>query len=279
VAAVEFAKVPGSEFKLKTYLASCLAQLVSQLSLCPLISPDTLHYQHSVFSPWPSVTVRPAGKLGKHLTIELVLDMQGRMINSELHAEVDNLASEGSYKTAAMALNIWARQATLTLPPSLLTTLLLHCNTTTLITNTMKPWQMVKKVWGTLASLPLSNQQLILGVLDPVPATGSNPCPLLCSDGTTPLFPTLTQAQWTVLVQAASRASTMGVQASLLKSLKVEVMFDRIYEVTGEVDVVSLMSNLTQGLGERVSTLAVVGGTRVWRVGQDKKLSVQGGEV
>jgi len=272
VCSVEFNKKTGSDDKLKNYTNICLAQLVSQLSSCSLVVCDSLQYQVSLFSTTPSIIFRPAGKVGKHLTLELVLAVEGG--GDQLQQEIDTLIGQGgSYQTASMALEIWARQATLALPHNLLNTILLHCSTTTLITNTMKPWQMIKKVWGTLASLPLSNQQLILGVLDPVPASG--PCPLLDRDGTSALFPALTPAQWGVLVQAASRANGMGVESSLLNSLKTELLFDRIYEVIGEVDVVSLVNNLGKGLGDRVTTLAAVGGSRAWRVGKERNLSMQ----
>jgi len=295
---VKFAKQPNCSATMQEYLSSCLAQLVSQLSSCPLLASDSLQYQLSLFSSWPTITFRPAGKLGKHLTVELCvavdeLTLQAdanladqlfcdslaaqKLFSSELQKEVDSLLLQPMYRTAWMSLDIWSRQVTLTLPASMLATILLHCHTTTLTTNTMKPWQIVKKVWGTLASLPLSNQQLILGVLDPVPATGTNSTPLLGRDGTTPLFPALTHAQWGVLVQAAARAGGMGVEGSLLKSMKAEVMFDRIYVIQGESDVVGLVKNLSRGLGCRVSTLAVVGGERRWEVGKERKLTVEVG--
>jgi len=296
VASLQFAKLPATAEKLQIYLTSCLAQLVSQLSSCPLLDNASLHYQLSLFSSWPSITFRPAGKLGKHLTIELVLVVPklvlptadgdkllcdslvaDQLFSSGLQAELDSLTSQATYQTAATALDIWARQATLALPSNLLATILLHCHTTTLITDTMKPWQMVKKVWATLASMPLSAQQLILGVLDPVPASGTSSCPVLGRDGTSPLFPALTPAQWGVLVQAAARASGCGVEGSLLKSLKAELVFDRIFEVKGEVDVVALVSSLGQGLGGRVAALAVVGGNRCWQVEEERNLSVEVG--
>jgi len=273
---VEFAKTPSSDAKVQTYTSCCQSQLVSHLTQCPLVSAESVQYHVSLFTTTPVIALRPAGKLGKHLTIELVMEVKGEN-HDQTQQEIDILLGQGNYQTASMALEIWVRQAALALPINLLPTILLHCSTTSLVTNTMKPWQMVKKVWGTLASMPLSNQQLILGVLDPVPASGTSSCPLLGRDGTTPLFPALTHAQWGVLVQAAVRVSTMGVEDSLLKSLKAELLFDRIYEVSGKCDVVSLINNLGKGLGERVTSLAAVGGTRAWRVGEKIKLSIQVG--
>ena len=74
-----------------------------------------------------------------------------KLFSSELQKEVDSLLLQPMYRTAWMSLDIWSRQVTLTLPASMLASIILHCHTTTLTTNTMKPWQIVKKVWGTLA--------------------------------------------------------------------------------------------------------------------------------
>eukprot|EP00092_Neocalanus_flemingeri_P106022 GFUD01135976.1.p1 GENE.GFUD01135976.1~~GFUD01135976.1.p1 ORF type:complete len:250 (+),score=92.95 GFUD01135976.1:55-804(+) len=123
LAMVQFAKLPVSPDKLQTYLTSCLAQLVSHLTSCPLITPDSLQYQLSLFSSWPSITFRPAGKLGKHLTIQLDLtvspltlqspggDQAGdqllcdsvastNLFSSELHAELASLCGQSPYQTA-----------------------------------------------------------------------------------------------------------------------------------------------------------------------------------
>ena len=73
---VKFAKQPNCSATMQEYLSSCLAQLVSQLSSCPLLASDSLQYQLSLFSSWPTITFRPAGKLGKHLTVELCVAVE-----------------------------------------------------------------------------------------------------------------------------------------------------------------------------------------------------------
>ena len=160
------------------------------------------------------------------------------------------------------------------LPGDLLSCLLLHCHVTGLTSAAMKPWQIVKKVWGLLAGLGPdlgTARQLILGLSEPVPAAaGSAGCPLLARDGETALCPGLGQPQWRSLAQLAARCVHQGVEAALLRSLRPAAVFDRVYEVAGEADTAQLVRDLARALDTRVTMLAVLGGRRAWRVGGEE---------
>ena len=136
--------------------------------------------------------------------------------------------------------------------------MLLHCHETNIITTTSKSWQILKKVWTLVSGLELTGQQLILGLSSPVPAVESEAPPLLDRDGQTPLFPGLSRPQWAALVQFASKAVTQNVETSLLRTVTPDMIYDRVYQLTGEMDVFSLMTNLARGLEDRVNLLAIV---------------------
>ena len=160
------------------------------------------------------------------------------------------------------------------LPGELLSCLLLHCHVTGLTSAAMKPWQIVKKVWGLVAGLGPdlgTARQLILGLSEPVPAAaGSAGCPLLARDGEAALCPGLGQAQWRSLAQLAARCVHQGVEAALLRSLRPAAVFDRVFEVAGEADPAQLVRDLARALDTRVTMLAVLGGRRAWRVGSEE---------
>ena len=84
------------------------------------------------------------------------------------------------------------------------------------------------KYFGVIAFFYIS-----LNNIKSVPASGTFTCPVLGRDGTSPLFPALTHTQWGVLVQDAARAGGMRVEGSLLKSLKAELVIDRVFEGGG----------------------------------------------
>ena len=150
------------------------------------------------------------------------------------------------------------------LPGELLSCLLLHCHLTGLTSAAMKPWQIVKKVWGLVAGLGPdlgTARQLILGLSEPVPAAaGSAGCPLLARDGEAALCPGLGQAQWRSLAQLAARCVHQGVEAALLRSLRPAAVFDPA----------QLVRDLARALDTRVTMLAVLGGRRAWRVGAEE---------
>jgi len=294
VTKIRFSKTPETLAKFKAYLSCCLAQFTSLLEKCPLLDPDSLEYELPHFSNIPCISFKPSNKLGKNLKIRLLVvsDMDLSDIESTeddqvtginelsqfsftFQSEIDSFVCQPPFQTASMILEIWTRQVTLVLPDNLIETIMLHCFSTNLVSTSMKPWQIVKKVWGTIASLPLTGQQLILGVVDPVPASDSCVSPLLGRDGITLLFPSFTYHQWNLFVQTAARASNLSVEESLLKSLKTFLLFDRVFEVQGETDSVRLLQNLNRGLGTRANTLAVVGGKRTWPVKGDRCLSTE----
>ena len=123
---------------------------------------------------------------------------------------------------------------------------------------TSKSWQIVKKVWALLAGLELTGHQLILGLSSPVPTAQATSCPLLDREAQAPLFPCLARPQWAALVQFASRAVNQTVETSLLRTIKPEALYDRVYELRGDMDLFSLMNNLARALEDRVSLLTIV---------------------
>ena len=48
------------------------------------------------------------------------------------------------------------------------------------------------------------------------------------------------------------------METSLLTTIKPGALYDRVYELQGEMDVFSLMTNLGRGLEDRVNLLAIV---------------------
>ena len=49
------------------------------------------------------------------------------------------------------------------------------------------------------------------------------------------------------------------METSLLRTIRPEALYDRVYELRGEMEVFSLMNNLARGLGDRVTLLSIVG--------------------
>ena len=251
-----------------------LAGLYNCLENCPLVS--SLSYKRDVFSASElSLHVTPSAKWGKHFSLEVAASLYSSSHRVSLQSQLDSVTSQPPYIAACTghllglvvfvcliipftALEIWRRQFSLVLPPNLLPTLLLHCHETNIITNTSKSWQILKKVWTLLGGLDLSGEQLILGLSSAVPAASGECPPLLDRDGQTPLFPGLARPQWAALVQHARRSVSQSVELSLLTTVKPNMIYDRIYQVAGEVEVFSLMTNLARALGDRVTLLAIV---------------------
>ena len=48
------------------------------------------------------------------------------------------------------------------------------------------------------------------------------------------------------------------METSLLRTIRPEALYDRVYELRGEVEVFSLMNNLARALEERVTLLSIV---------------------
>ena len=259
---VKYNKAPETE-QVRLFSQSVLALLYSTLASCPLVSGQSLRYSRPLHSEDTVIILRPEAKWGKNFQLEVRVTSK----SSEYESEVAALTSIPPHHTASTALEIWRRQAGLVLPPGLLPVLLLHCQTIGLTNISMKSWQIVKKLFGYLASADLTDRSLILGLSDPVPARPSLLSPLLSRDGETQLFPGLTYSQWRSLSLLANKSLHQGVEAALLKTCRPDALYDRVYEVRGDTEVRTLVDHLARGLGDRVSMLALVGGQRAWSPG------------
>lgn len=124
---VAFAKPPNSPEQLLTVWHCALAQIKARLTASDLVESDSISYELDLFACLPSVQLRPAGKLGRHLTISINLTMpdihpceegvvalelaSSRSFAKSLNVELKNLiTSQPAYRTLATALHIWARQ-------------------------------------------------------------------------------------------------------------------------------------------------------------------------
>ena len=240
-----------------------LAQLASHLTAQPALATNVQFFQ-GLFDKEPGLQLRPAGKLGRHLTVELAAGPGP--------GEADTLAAREPYKTADTAVRVWARQRGLHLPPGLAATLLLHCRHTGLTSDNMTAWQVVRRLWSTLAGLGnLEGKQLILGLVEPVPGPG--PSPLLDRDGQTVLYPGLARPQWAALTEWAGRAD--GLEAALLTRPPKAALYDTVFTVSGAAGAGAVQSSLARGLGGRVVSLALLGGRRAWSPGEPARFTLQ----
>ena len=124
---VTFAKAPASPEQLLTFWHCALAQIKGKLAASDLVEPDSVFYELNLFACLPSLQLRPAGKLGRHLTVSINMtlpDVQpseeglvalqlasSRSFAKSLHAELKNsINSQPTYKILVTALHIWARQ-------------------------------------------------------------------------------------------------------------------------------------------------------------------------
>ena len=122
-----FAKPPTSPEQLLTFWNCALAQIKGRLAASDLVEPDSVFYELGLFACLPSLLLRPAGKLGRHLTVSVTLCMSdiqpfeegvvalelasSRSLAKSLNSELKNLiSSQPTYKTLLTALHIWARQ-------------------------------------------------------------------------------------------------------------------------------------------------------------------------
>ena len=207
-----------------------LSLLHSTLASSPLVSASSLRYSRPLHSLDTVISLRPEAKWGKHLVCKVSVTSEHQGCESEVAA----LTSVPPHQAASTALEIWRRQTGLVLPPGLLPTLLLHCQTTGITNTTMKAWQIVKKLWGYLAGVDITDKSIILGLSDPVPSVHSQASPLLGRDGESPLFPGLTYPQWQAMALLASKSLHQGVEAALLKTFRPDALYDRVYEVRGD---------------------------------------------
>ena len=254
-----------------------LSLLHSALASSTLVSDYSLRYSRPLHSLDTVISLRPEAKWGKHLVCEVSVTSESPG-TSEVESEVAALTSIPPHQTASTALEIWRRQTGLVLPPGLLATLLLHCQSTGVSNTSMKAWQIVKKLWGYLAGVDLTDKSIILGLSDPVPSVQPLASPLLTRDGERPLFPGLTHPQWRALTLLASKSLHQGVEAALLKTFRPDALYDRVYEVRGDTSPHCLVSDLARGLGDRVNMMAVVGGSRAWSPGSSlQSLTVEVG--
>ena len=181
----------------------CISQLMSSLRNCALI--NSAKFTKPVFHESVCLELSPSAKFGKHF--KLLVSLQFEDDNDQFQTELDSFVSQQPYNSAVLALEIWRRQCGFEAPPGMFSALLLHSNIVSVTNSTMKPWQIVKKLWGMISSLDLHQKQLIFGVAEPVPCqdtTGTSP--LLSRDGQTPLFDKLSSTQWQAISQFASKS-------------------------------------------------------------------------
>ena len=122
---LDFLKAPSSQEQLLTYWHCALAQLRDRLATSPLVEAGSVRYQLEVHSSLPSLSFRPEGKLGRHLSVSLLLSAGsleepsspqhwGLAAQAELaglQQELKTLVtSNPGYRTLTVALQIWARQ-------------------------------------------------------------------------------------------------------------------------------------------------------------------------
>jgi len=253
---VKLNRLGASQETCRTLTGAVLAKFYSCLESSPLVS--SLQHCTNIYPASDlTILVTPSAKWGKHLRLEVGVSLSSPASPS-LQSQLDSLTSSQPYQAVCSALEIWRRQCSLVLPANLLPSLLLHCQQTNIISDTSKSWQVLRKVWTVLAGLELTDRQLILGLSEPVPASSACSPPLLDREGQTPLFPGLARPQWSALVQFAGQAVGQTVETSLLRSVSPSVIYDRVYHLSGQVDVFSLMNNLARGLEDRVTLLAIV---------------------
>ena len=305
-----FAKPPTSSEQLLTFWYCALAQIKGRLAASDLVESGSVFYELDLFAGLPSVQLRPAGKLGRHLAVSIALSMpdiqpceegvvalelaSSRSLAKSLNSELRNLiSSQPAYKTLLTALHIWARQVKLPFltrmlkipnfqvnflsPHCFMETLVLHLHTTSLLAPHMKAWQGLRKLWSFLAASDFLNQDLILGVASPVPSSAAATCcPILDKAGTSPLFPLMTRAQWRLLVTFASAAQSQGVEKALLVSFKSDAFYDRIFEVKGcgRTSASDIVKKLVRGLVDRVNTVGLVGGNKAFSGEEDDSVNI-----
>ena len=262
VVKVKLARSPDSPAHQRSLTRAVLAYLKTSLETSAVVSPlvSSLRYSRDVYTePELVLLVVPSPKWGKHFTLEVSASLSSpARAESNLQTQLDQLTGQQPYLAASAALEVWRRQVSLELPRQLLPCLLLHCQETKVISSTSKSWQIVKKVWALLAGLELTGHQLILGLSSPVPTAEATSSPLLDREAQSPLFPGLARPQWAALIQFASRAVNQTVETALLRTIKPEALYDRVYELRGEMDVFSLMNNLARALEDRVTLLTIV---------------------
>ena len=124
---VAFVKPPSSSDQLLTFWHCALAQIKGRLAASDLVESGSVFYELGLFSCLPSLQLRPAGKLGRHLEVSITLSMpdiqpceegavalelaSSRSLAKSLTLELRNLiSSQPAYKALLTALHIWARQ-------------------------------------------------------------------------------------------------------------------------------------------------------------------------
>ena len=60
------------------------------------------------------------------------------------------------------------------------------------------------------------------------------------------------------------------METSLLKSLRPDAVYDKIYVISGNTNLSHLVRNLSRGLEARVTMLSLIGGDRTWQDDPDK---------
>jgi len=270
---------PESEIKKKETKMHLVSELFSSLQNSSLVKPDSMNFCKPIFNEDIGLELTPAAKFGKHFKLIIRVQIGDEEIEPKMTVgEGEKCVSSQPFQAAAVALEVWRRQCGFSLSSTVIPSLLLHSQLVGTTNISMKPWQIVKKLWGMIANLDLEGKQLIIGVAEPVPHANSSSNdgnPLLAKDGQTPLCPGLTVSQWSALAQFSSKSLGQGFEIALLKNVRQDAVCDRLYKISGDTNVTSLIKNLSKGLEKRVTMLMILGGSRSWNhKNQNEKISL-----
>jgi len=273
---------PETETQMKETNMFLISQIFSSLKNCSLIKPDNIKFSKKIFSEDISLELTPAAKFGKHFKLVLSVKTGDSIREPQMTVnDGDKCVSSEPYQAAAVALEVWRRQSGVSLSSAVIPCLLLHSQLVGTTNISMKPWQIVKKLWGMISNLDLEDKQIIIGVPEPVPhsePSSIEDSPLLAKDGQTPVCQGLTWSQWLALSQFASKSLGQGVEMSLLKNVRHDAVCDRLYKIIGDTNVKSLIKNISRGLEKRVTMLVILGGSRSWNYkDQEEKISLDVG--
>jgi len=259
---------PAKDFEeQESFIVISLAKVCSILEDSPLLSASCLAYNS--WSRLPVIQVTPSNKkLREQLTVRIELFCEfdklypeKKGLSKPLLEELNRLMqSHANYRSATQLIEIWVRQLKLLLPVNLFPVVFLHGHLTNQISSAMKPWQLVRRLWTLLADSLLNchHQQLILGVLKPVPSEARS-SPFLDRDGTTPLFAELPLSQWSSLAAWAASALTVSLDSSLLMKHSMGALYDVVLVFEGRrCDPCQLMLNLAYAYGNRVLRLSAI---------------------
>lgn len=111
LATLALPKPPPSPGALASSRQAALALVRARLQASGL-AEGAVEYQLELFATTPSLVLRPAGKLARHVavTLEVVVEGEGGSMAEVEEEARELLATHPSYRALVMALRVWARQ-------------------------------------------------------------------------------------------------------------------------------------------------------------------------